>query len=39
MEPFNASINIPILTGLILVTFTLFVIVIMMGVDIYKKTP
>lgn len=37
MEPFQTKISITVFLGLILATLTLFVIVILMGADIYKK--
>ena len=37
MEPFQATMTMPVLIGLMLATMTLFVIIVMMGVGIYKE--
>ena len=36
MEPFQSVMSIPVFVGLILATIILFIIVILIGTDIYK---
>jgi len=37
MEPFHEPITVSSLIGLILATYALYVIIVMMGMDIYKE--